>query len=206
MFRPGRVSLERLSWSRHLYVRIYVAVLISLAVVALIFFSFWRWYPGLSQPNQPSQFLESVSDYVVEVLPPVSAPPEALQTALNHRRWRRYIGLAVYSSEGRPLAAVGASMPAPDLALGASSQLGGRPPMFQVRLPDGRWLVGQRQMPPNYRPRVNAPFWLGLIALAMGIAAWPVARRMTRRLEHLQESVDALGEGQLSTRVAIEGR
>jgi signal transduction histidine kinase len=32
-----------------------------------------------------------------------------------------------------------------------------------------------------------------------------VVRRLTRRLEHLQRSVDALGSGQLSTRVAIDG-
>lgn len=195
-------KLAHFSWSRHLYVRIYVAVLISLAAVALLFFGFWRWAPEFSQPPQ---YLESVTDYVAEVLPAAAAPPEALQAALRHRRWRRYLGVAVYSAEGRPLAAVGDAMPAPDRALGPNRLLGGRPPIFQLRLPDGRWLVGQRPLPPNHRPRINFGFWLGLVALAMGIAAYPVARRMTRRLERLQESVDALGEGQLSTRVAIEG-
>jgi signal transduction histidine kinase len=44
-----------------------------------------------------------------------------------------------------------------------------------------------------------------LVALAGAMGAYPVVRRLTRRLERLQASVDALGTGQLSTRVAVEG-
>jgi signal transduction histidine kinase len=43
------------------------------------------------------------------------------------------------------------------------------------------------------------------IALAVAVAAYPVVRRLTRRLERLQASVDAWGSGDLSTRVAVEG-
>jgi len=45
-----------------------------------------------------------------------------------------------------------------------------------------------------------------LVALAGAMGAYPVVRRLTRRLERLQASVEALGTGQLSTRVAVEGR
>ena len=44
-----------------------------------------------------------------------------------------------------------------------------------------------------------------LIGLAGAMGAYPVVRRLTRRLERLQTSVDALGSGQLSARVAVEG-
>ena len=44
-----------------------------------------------------------------------------------------------------------------------------------------------------------------LVALAGAMGAFPVVRRLTRRLERLQASVDALGSGQLSARVAVEG-
>jgi len=44
-----------------------------------------------------------------------------------------------------------------------------------------------------------------LVALAGAMGAYPVVRRLTRRLERLQASVDALGAGQLSARVAVEG-
>lgn len=52
-------------------------------------------------------------------------------------------------------------------------------------------------------PRLAAT--LALLMLTVAVGAYPVVRRLTRRLEHLRLSVDALGSGQLSTRVAIEG-
>ncbi len=190
------------SWSRHLYVRIYVAVLISLAVVAMAFYGFMRWYP---EQGQPAQFFDSVTEYATEMLPPADAPMAQQQAALEHRRWRRYVGLALYGANGMPLATIGDVLPPPDLDQQTGGWLGGRPPVFQTRLPDGRILVGQRQPNPRPRPRRHSMYLLALIALALGIGAYPVARRITRRLERLQASVEALGEGQLSTRVAIEG-
>lgn len=47
---------------------------------------------------------------------------------------------------------------------------------------------------------------LAAIALMVALAAYPVVRRLTRRLERLQARVDAWGTGDLSTRVAVEGR
>src|SRR6476661_4097899 len=44
------------------------------------------------------------------------------------------------------------------------------------------------------------------IALVVAVAAYPVVRRLARRLERLQRDVDAWGEGDLSVRVAVEGR
>ena len=46
---------------------------------------------------------------------------------------------------------------------------------------------------------------LALVALVVAVAALPVVRRLTRRLERLQHSVEALGAGDLTTRVAVEG-
>jgi len=47
---------------------------------------------------------------------------------------------------------------------------------------------------------------LALLALAVGVGAYPVARRLTRRLERLQAGVKSLGAGDLSARVRTEGR
>jgi len=46
---------------------------------------------------------------------------------------------------------------------------------------------------------------LAFIAAVVGLGAYPVVRRLTRRLERLQASVQAWGEGYLATRVAVEG-
>jgi signal transduction histidine kinase len=47
---------------------------------------------------------------------------------------------------------------------------------------------------------------LGLLFVAVAAAAWPVARRLTRRLETLQRGVEAFGDGRLQQRVDVEGR
>lgn len=57
-------------------------------------------------------------------------------------------------------------------------------------------------------PRVHAMGFVVLlvvIALVVAGGAYPVVRRLTRRLERLQASVEAWGEGQLGMRVAVEG-
>jgi len=46
---------------------------------------------------------------------------------------------------------------------------------------------------------------LVVIALVVAAGAYPVVRRLTGRLERLQRSVEAWGDGQLATRVAVEG-
>jgi signal transduction histidine kinase len=47
---------------------------------------------------------------------------------------------------------------------------------------------------------------LALIAAVVAIGAYPVVRRLTRRLERLQHSVQAWGEGRFATRVEVEGK
>jgi signal transduction histidine kinase len=59
--------------------------------------------------------------------------------------------------------------------------------------------------------RTHTPLWgilafLGTIALMVAISAYPIARRLTRRLERLNAKVEALGAGDLSARVKIEGK
>lgn len=47
---------------------------------------------------------------------------------------------------------------------------------------------------------------LVMLALGVGIGALPIVRHLTRRLERLQAGVESLGCGDLSARVAVEGR
>lgn len=57
--------------------------------------------------------------------------------------------------------------------------------------------------PPH--PARNFHFGLVLLALSIGVVAFPVVRGMSRRLERLQRGVESLGAGDLSTRVVVEG-
>ena len=72
---------------------------------------------------------------------------------------------------------------------------GTKPPILYVQMP----------MPSVGRTPFGFVGWLVAIALAVGLGAYPVVRRLTRRLEQLTQGVDALGKGQLGARVAVRG-
>lgn len=61
---------------------------------------------------------------------------------------------------------------------------------------------------PNHpmHPSRNFHYALVLLALSIAVVAYPVVRRMTRRLERLQHGVESLGAGDLSARVEVEGK
>lgn len=78
----------------------------------------------------------------------------------------------------------------------------GAGPSLALLLPDGRWVLARWQ---HHR----AFGWLvalALLAVAIALGAYPLVRRLTRRLERLQHRVEALGAGDLATRVEVEGR
>ena len=73
-------------------------------------------------------------------------------------------------------------------------------------MPDGRVLLARpHRIRPGPRP-VSPVVALGLLMLAGALVAWPVSRRITRRLEKLQSGVDQQGRGDLAARVAVEGK
>jgi signal transduction histidine kinase len=56
------------------------------------------------------------------------------------------------------------------------------------------------------RPPVAWGALLLALTVAVAVGAYPVVRRLTRRLERLQQGVEALGAGDLSARVEVKGR
>lgn len=88
-----------------------------------------------------------------------------------------------------------------------------KPGGVRVELNDGKVLFARWQRDSNtdekkrwsIAPPIGFAGWLLLIALAVGVGAYPVVRRLTRRLEQLQVGVDALGAGDLAARVPVRG-
>ena len=72
-------------------------------------------------------------------------------------------------------------------------------------LPGDRVLAARFDQPLQPQ-RTRFLLLLVLVATAIGIAAWPIVRHLTRRLERLRSGVDAFGTGALVTRVPVEGR
>ena len=84
----------------------------------------------------------------------------------------------------------------------------GQGPEFMVRMHDGQTVHLHLPRPPAATWR--APFgffWtLGLVAVAVALAIYPIVRRLTRRLETLQRSVERWGNGDLSVRMPTGGQ
>jgi len=80
-------------------------------------------------------------------------------------------------------------------------------PEFLVQLKDGQILHIHLPFPKRHQRILPFGFFwsLGLAALAVALATYPIIRRLTRRLEALTKGVESWGEGQLSTRVSEDG-
>jgi len=187
---------------RRLYLRIYLAVLASLVALALITGTFWHFF-GDRGPTGAA--FEAAGQLAQNVLPAADVSMAEQQAALERLAANLRADIALFGADHARLAAVGQSVPAP----GPGRDRGGwlrvwGPPTAVIHLRDGRWLVARIR---PERRSAGAPFFgmLALLALAVGVGAYPVVRRLTRRLERLQSGVESLGAGDLSARVHVEG-
>jgi len=191
---------------RRLYRQFYVTLVGSLALFAVIAGFLWH---TLTEASPAKEAFEILSELAQASLAEAGAPREAQQAALNDLRARvrgRFAGLALYSAEGERIAAAGAPLPRPEAGRRAGGWVRGPEgrQAWAIALPDGRLLVARLPRPrPN--PMLGLFFVLGLITLGVAVGAYPVVRRLTRRLERLQASVEALGAGDLRARVPIDG-
>ena len=167
---------------KKLYVRIWLAVLLAVAV--LTFLVGWAWRLAAEPP-----------------LREVIIRNEAGQIIGNgHSSRRRPPGGGL---RARPEGESEAQM----LSFGLHSYQGSSPE-FVVMMVDGQIVHMQLPRPPssswNYAP--FGFFWtLALVGVAVALATYPIIRKLTRRLELLQNGVQKWGEGDLSIRVAETG-
>jgi signal transduction histidine kinase len=207
---------------RSLYIRIYLTVVAALALFALV--TGWLVQRHLEEQRALAETavrerVEAWGDLLEKSMPPATAPEEEQLAALRDWAQRLRLPMALDDPQGRR---IGASE-------GYQRRERENPEslqrMHQIRFDDGRilWLPRLNPMrpPPGSRPpdlRLpllgprNWPDGLGLALLlvvlfiAVAGGAYPVVRRLTRRLEALKLSVEAFGAGQLHQRVAEEGR
>lgn len=190
-----------------LYFRIYLAVLASLMMLAVLAGISFRLFGDLQRFGPRPEFFPAAAE---QLLPPATAKKEDLEQALE--RWRSLSGfdLAVFDAEGHLLAqSAGEAVWEPEAKDERFTPRRHRPHFWSqvVDLADGRWLVVAK--PSAERGFLRRFAWLGILAaitFTVGLCAYPVVRRLTRRLETLQRGVAAFGEGQLSSRVPVEGK
>jgi signal transduction histidine kinase len=179
-----------------LYLRFYVALLGSLVVFAIATAVIWHRVGGPAEHAG-----EAFGIFLQNVLPPADAPAADQQRALQ----KLVAGLdarvtllgpdgvgmnrALIASAGKP------SPSGPHRELATST----------IPLADGRALVVSVPIGIGH-PAYALLLILSVLAVAVGVGAYPIVRRLTNRLERLQRGVESLGAGDLSARVAVEGK
>jgi len=173
-----------------LYLRFYLALLACLIVLALVSVALWHREGG---PMDVA--LQLMGRLVQNALPAAAAPPAEQQAGLQRLAEGVSEHATLYDAQGQTLAQVGQAPP------------GRRWGRYRLPLPDGRvllvrlrWALG----PPALGLGLHGVMLL--LALLVGLLAFPIVRQLTRRLERLQQGVERLGAGELSARVAVEGR
>ena len=186
---------------RRLYLQIYAAFLGILVLFALVASLIW-WF---AHPDaEERRFLDGVAGLFAQQIPGPGAPPAELEQALQKLARDFSADVELRAPDGARIAGVGEPLPALPEGRSKSGMLRSRggPPAVALRLPDGRWLLGRR-----IHGEHGLGWLLALVVLAatIGVGAYPVARRITRRLEKLRAEVEELGAGDLRARASVEG-
>jgi hypothetical protein len=152
---------------KRLYLRIYIAVLASLAVLVVVSGVLW------SRFEENSRISETIATLALNALPPPHAPRAEQQAALEKIFANLRLDLALYAADRSELAAVGEALPPPAADRTSSGRIFymSGPPLWAARLADGRWLVARVPHGKMRGPRMGAVAILVLLALAIGIGA-----------------------------------
>ncbi len=187
--------------SRRLFLQIYLTLLGVIVLFGLLASLGW-WLVDDDGPERT--FQQGLGALVAEALPPPGSAPAEIEAVLV--RLGRDIGgrISVFGRDGRLLASVGRPLPAP--AERASGWRGGPGGAKSLPLPDGRLVLFRPDLGPPHAPAIGFLAALACLAGAVAIGAYPLARRLVRRLERLQARVEALGAGDFAAKVEVEGK
>lgn len=190
---------------RRLYLQVYLAVMcVGLVSVVVAGISTWLLHDDWAAVPPAVQTLVKL---VAEDLPPEGGGAEALEAAVIRRADELDVNLSVFDAEGTRIASSGRLLDGPEPGTREARWFRTRVGMgVLVPLADGRWLAAAPRTAAD--PNRGRRFVLVVVILALVVAAacYPLARRVTRRLERLERAVDELGAGDLTARVPVQGK
>ena len=198
-----------------LYVRIWLAVVMAVAVLILLVG--WIWRMTADPPPREVVVSNATGQIIGRGRPHHLLDEHAMRewreqrhAAREARRQAAQLGpvAPVDVPEGDdPDAEPGAASPQAAASKAAEADL--RPGSeFVVRMQDGQTVrVRLTRPPPSFwsRPPFGFAWMLVWVGLAVALATYPIVRTLTRRLERLQHGVQQWGEGDLSARVPETG-
>jgi two-component system OmpR family sensor kinase len=176
-----------------LYLQIYLTLLASLALVALAL----SMLAMLGRFDAKGPFEDRVDRFATAMFEPSMGLAERQKLI---ERLGRGLGadVALFDAKGNFLQGFGNPIRSPE-------DIGPRFRAWSATLPSGERVVAL--VHDDLRPRrSHLIFVILLIAGAIGIAAYPVVRYLTRRLDALRTSMEQWGSGDLATRAPVAGR
>jgi len=185
-----------------LYLQFWLALILVLVLLMLgIGLLVWAF----DRDRDPEAWLGELETFAEAVLPPADAPIADLERVVAAFAEPLDVDLTVFDAAGTRLVEIGEPIVLPP---GRGSRLvpeHGPHRFLLLELADGRRLAIDGDRDPR-RPVAHLLAALALLAAATAIAALPLARRLTRRLERLRSHVHTFGDGHLDHRAPIEGR
>ena len=182
---------------RRLFWKVYLTLLASLVAVAILMGGLWSLIGENPHGHWGASRLQ-LGDWNV---PENDSPPGALADAMSRLGEKLGADVSVYAADGTLAASRGAPIM---LAADAHDRVDSRAPIVRVDLPDGRAVLA-RLRPPGLNPRLRILSIVLIVAGGVGLAAFPITARLTRRLEGLRSGVERWGAGALSLRVDVAG-
>ncbi len=190
---------------RRLHLQIYVTIIFSLILVVLLTSVFF-WLGN--RDDADFEFKRAAGQLAINILPHADQPVVDQNEALKELFKDIDVNVSLFDQDGQLITSIGEVFEFPfdeEDKQGMHHQ--GDNQGFLAQLPDGRWLFtgryNDRQTDGGF---VKLLLVLGSIALAIGVASYPLVRRLTRRLENLKMGVEQVGMGDLKTRVEVEGK
>jgi signal transduction histidine kinase len=182
---------------RRLFWKVYLTLLASLVAVTLLMGAFWWLVNDRAQEGwrAPEIRLDS------QMLPAPGGPPDALAAAVQRLADEMNADISVYGADGKLALSRGFPI---GLVASERERVGMTQRIVRIDLADGR-VVLARLRPPGPRPGLRILSIMLIVAGGVGLAVFPVAARLTRRLEALRSGVERWGDGGLSLRVDETG-
>lgn len=187
--------------SRRLFIQIYLGFLAVAAIYSVAVGGF-HWF-DLNRHGLPRVVTAAAQRFAAE-LPGPGTSAEELSARVDDLADEYGVDVTVWNAAGEPVAYAGELLAGRRWRLDAGEEFRVRRGAISMALPDGRRL-GIR---PDFREgtRMRPLLGLALLGAVIAVVAWPVSRRIARRLENLRGAVEDLGQGDFSARVPEEGR
>ncbi|ERK16416.1 integral membrane sensor signal transduction histidine kinase [Pantoea sp. AS-PWVM4] len=186
-----------------MHLQIFFAVLSAIVLVVLCTIILWLWN---DDNNRNLSAFATFSELVEQNLPPASAQKSVQSAAIDDWMQRTHARFALFDANGQLLSRpLSPEIPLPKQARRGGFFDDGYGTRFVWQLQDKRLLVIEFSSDRRERPWLFIIMQLAL-AVTVALIAFPVIRRLTARLESLQQSVEALGRGNLAARVPVTGK